>query len=215
MSSSSSVSHSSKTSSHLSKACVGQGYQTKVYFHANVDSNDEPYEVDDSELREHLAPLIGNENITWIAVYKKPLAEWQLSATIAYHAFIVFQTGDDLWWSIEKNDEGVTLQRSKKRAYVVEMYRRERRAQPVEMITSDVAVCPLEMFADLLYFTDAVGSSYNLFLSNCKDFASKVFNLVAHTKKWWPLWIRDVPVHGLNKGVVLEVERVKSNSPPP
>eukprot|EP00117_Sycon_ciliatum_P024493 scpid92017/ scgid20545/ len=173
-----------KSPSDSSKRLSGQRYSTSVYFHAHADSNAEHYEVEEKDLPKYLTPLIGqDEVITWVAVYKKPLGSWQMTDALLYHAFVIFQT-QGWWWSIEKNDQGVTLQRSETKTFVLDRYRRSPRQSPVELIKSDEAWCPLKEFADLLYGTHAVGSAYNVMTSNCKHFAKTVFDRLARTEVW-------------------------------
>jgi hypothetical protein len=64
------------------------------------------------EIHSSMAQLIStDEKIEQISVYKTPLSQLLPTAALAYHAYIVFSSGG-VWWSIEKQNEGVTLQRS-------------------------------------------------------------------------------------------------------
>ena len=52
--------------------------------------------------------------------------KFQLTDYFFHHAFVVFKTAKH-WWSIEKNDKGVTLQRSTEKNDVRDVYGREKR----------------------------------------------------------------------------------------
>ena len=54
----------------------------------------------------------------------------QLTDLLWYHAFVRFET-KGWWWSIEKNGQGVTVQRSKQPQFVKDHYRRGKRVTPV------------------------------------------------------------------------------------
>ena len=59
----------------------------------------------------------GHEEILNVRVYKCKLFSPQLTQQLLYHAFVVYET-DEWWWCVEKNTEGITIQRSKKLSYV-------------------------------------------------------------------------------------------------
>ena len=64
--------------------------------------------------------------ITTASVYSNPLSSIQITNMLFYHAFVVFTT-TGWFWSIEKNSEGLTVQRSKFMKNVTNFYRREER----------------------------------------------------------------------------------------
>ena len=76
------------------------------------------FRISDSELRSKMSELVkGHEEIINLSAYKRKLFDEQLTQLISYHAFVVLET-DEWWWSVEKMQEGITIQRSKKLKYV-------------------------------------------------------------------------------------------------
>jgi hypothetical protein len=53
---------------------------------------------------------------------------WDTLWGTVHHAYIVFKT-QSWWWSIEKNDAGITIQRSKKIEFVRDKYHRTKRPE--------------------------------------------------------------------------------------
>nr|CAH0113074.1 unnamed protein product [Daphnia galeata] len=100
----------------------------KLYFDPQADSSKGAhYYISDGELREKLKELVDDsEKITEVRLYSHPLTNLQVTAELWRHDFILFET-DKWWWSIEKNDAGVTIQRSKHIEYVRDRYRRAKR----------------------------------------------------------------------------------------
>jgi hypothetical protein len=109
---------------------TGEVYSKMLYFDPKAD---EPTEnghwITDEELRHKLTNLVdGSENIDEVMFYRNPLSPWQTKKDIFHHAFIVFKT-KNWWWSIEKNNTCVTIQRSKNLESVRDMYRRRKRTK--------------------------------------------------------------------------------------
>ncbi len=96
----------------------------QFYFDPDMDS---PHRRPDccstkSELRDTLESLADvTEKIKEVRYYTHPLNTWQTSR----YAFIVLET-DSWWWSVDKDDRGITIQRSK----YVENVRDNCRRQP-------------------------------------------------------------------------------------
>eukprot|EP00117_Sycon_ciliatum_P047284 scpid93226/ scgid33786/ len=163
----------------------GSNYEAVVFFLDYGSTSSSCWTVHDNQLRESLGDLIAfgsdyAESITEIERHKNPLVPWLPEMGLFYHEFIVFQT-KNWWWSIEKNSEGVTLQRSKQRGRVL-LYRGKTRGDSVEQthittLASD-SVYPLQEFVGLLYCSDVVGSQYNLPFNNCQSFASTVYTKI-------------------------------------
>lgn len=53
-----------------------------------------------------------SEKIIEMRYYIHPLYSWQLSKYFLQHAFILFKT-ENWWWFLEKDERGITVQRSK------------------------------------------------------------------------------------------------------
>ncbi|XP_046457668.1 uncharacterized protein LOC124204621 [Daphnia pulex] len=139
MSSSNGVSHASgfgHTSVHgHGHGLFGQSYSyshshgqpQQFYFDPDMDS---PHRRPDccstkSELRDKLESLADvTEKIKEVRYYTHPLNTWQTSSR---YAFIVLET-DSWWWSVDKDDRGVTIQRSKCVENVRDFCRRQSRS---------------------------------------------------------------------------------------
>ena len=66
------------------------------------------------ELRQLLQNKVDDvsEKIQEVRYYTHPLNNWKMTKYLLHHAFIVLKT-DKWWWSIENNEGGITVQRSK------------------------------------------------------------------------------------------------------
>ena len=78
--------------------------------------------IGDGELINKMKELVqGHEQITTVSAYKCKLVQAQLTQMVFNHQFVVYET-DEWWWSVEKNSEGITIQRSKKLGFVKDRY---------------------------------------------------------------------------------------------
>jgi hypothetical protein len=133
-----------------------------------------------------------NACVSRLTVRKEPLFHKnQPTTSLAYHAFLTFWVqSDEYYWSIEKNNEGVTMQRSKKHTgqydlgYVDGMYRRQARRGTEVIVMDEGNGVTLRM---LLHFIETlVNAKYNLLTCNCKHFCSAIFNFAAQSKTYSP-----------------------------
>ena len=192
-SSSSSESSSSKSSSKSSKSAkFGEDWTYRVYFDPNADRSDgKEYWIAHDELIAKISKLIDiNQIISRVVTYKVPLSKYQLTDFLLYHMFVVFKTFsrtedrsgyDDWWWSIEKNSEGITIQRSKYEAYVLYKYRRCDRTGflgSVSRMEFDETRFPrtIRDLLDHLIVKQWLHRPYNYMISNCKHFAKNIFD---------------------------------------
>lgn len=88
---------------------------------------------------------------------------------------MVFET-DKWWWSIEKNSEGITIQRSKKKDFVKDHYRRKKRPSSCTLMQEDECKYDLMELVGWLYQSDQLNKKYNVTTSNCKHFAKELFD---------------------------------------
>ena len=173
-----------------SNSTSGKGsgeWRSRVYFDPESDkSSGSHYFLSDAKLRTRLEELIEcDEEIQNIWVYSHPLYEWQLTAILMYHAFVVLET-DKWWWSIEKNDEGITIQRSKYLEFVKERYRRGKRVMPIKERQQDSGRMNMKDLINWLYEEDELNQGYmfNIQHFNCQGFAKRVFDHFARNKFW-------------------------------
>jgi hypothetical protein len=160
----------------------GSNWTYKIYFSPEADkSSSSRHEIEDEELIDKLQTLLDvNENVENIWAYKHALFSWQISETLLYHMLILFET-KDWWWSIEKNSEGITIQRSKYKDDVLNKYRGASRPALTEMKT-DTGKRSMKELIEWLYQKDELNKRYNVLNSNCQHFAKAIFDYVATSK---------------------------------
>lgn len=162
------------------------GYSPRLYYSYGPGGG---LVVWDSELQEFSRNMnfIQDEYIREIGVYKSRLPYIPRIGP-AYHAFIIFET-DKYYWSLEKDTEQVTLQRSTRFSNVRDWTRNrgdeEARRTPISQIVwrNDGT----GTLRDLLYFLwreDLVGRTYDLTNANCQQFASRIYNRFSRRGVW-------------------------------
>jgi len=170
--------------SSSSSGKVGEEWTSEIYFDPEADkSSGSDYKISDQELLREMRELVkGDEDIVELRAYRCPLlGSWQLSQVLLNHQFIVFET-KAWWWSIEKNPEGITIQRSKKIEYVRDRYRRDKRPTPVERMKQDSGRRSMDDLISYLYREDELNKPYSLYNDNCKHFVKRIFDEIAENK---------------------------------
>ncbi|KAH3801607.1 hypothetical protein DPMN_155263 [Dreissena polymorpha] len=99
-----------------SGAAKGKDWKYKLYFDpdANTSCRVKYDNITTNKLMSELKKLVGtNAKIINVRSYKSSLTTWQprIFDCVLYHMFVEFQTDIGLW-SIEKNSEGIKIQRS-------------------------------------------------------------------------------------------------------
>lgn len=135
--------------------------------------------LDEKQLIETFNSIVETEEkIEMIHAYKHKVSEMQLTSFIIYHLFIVFKT-ENWWWSIEKNSEGITIQRSKNQSAVTCFIRHENRVSSITLVKESIG---RRSVGDLICWLDKekeLKKHYHFLFSNCKTFAKRVFDYVA------------------------------------
>ena len=155
----------------------------KLYFDPKADQPGIGYFITDAELHKRLSELVENsEKILEVRYYTHPLYGWQLMQNLLHHAFIVFET-DQWWWSIEKNELGVTIQRSKDIKYVRDKFRRQDRTTDlfgggIQCVKKSKGSHTLQELIDRIYTKDYLNENYHLIENNCKDFAGTIYQFI-------------------------------------
>ena len=177
---------SSQSSTALSTGSmrkIGVEYQSKMFFLPFADKAEEEFlNISHEELKARMFEYITNDVILNVAVYKHQLFSWQRTEGLLYHAFVVLET-KRWFWSVEKNGEGIFVQRSKHRSAVREHLQHKERP-PITQVICDSSEMFLKEFVGMLWKTNAVTSGYHYLWNNCKHFAKTVFDNVAKTKHW-------------------------------
>ena len=127
-----------------------------------------------------------SEEILHIEIYKNSLTEYQFTSTFLCHHFLVLKT-NNWFYSLEKNDKGVYLQRSKEQRSVRKYIDGDRR---FEGITRCTRIALLETMPitksngslrSLINFISEeklIGEKYHIVFSNCQRFARIIFDNV-------------------------------------
>jgi hypothetical protein len=159
----------------------------KLYFDPELDSSDgKAYLITDASLRDKFSELVEDERILEVRYYTHPFYGWEImQQLLLHHAFIVFET-DKWWWSIERNELGVTIQRSKKIEYVRDKYRRSDRAS-ADLFGNGIQCekkcerrrsTTVKELIDHIYRKDYLNQDYDSGNNNCRHFADKIYEFI-------------------------------------
>ena len=182
---------SSIFSSRSSPASPSSGgvYTFKLYIYIEVDSlQGKEYSMTNEEFGRKLADnkfkkwLDPAEEIDEVSYYTHPLNSWQIGKGVMYHAFIVLKT-KDWYWSIEKNDAGVTIQRSKEIEYVRGKYYRVKRQESLiigitEVLRKSVTHLTMKQLIEHIHNDKYVDEEYSILQSNCQKFAFILYSAI-------------------------------------
>ena len=158
----------------------GAAWTSKLYFDEDCENSKPGHFITAEELVRRLDQLVKNERILKVEMWKQPLSELQITKGVLYHAFIILET-DEWWWSIEKNSEGLTMQRSKYRESVNNFYRGKKRTTGIRGINNmkkmglPNAGVSLADFFNVLQSKHELAKEYSLFADNCQDFAQRLY----------------------------------------
>ena len=134
--------------------------------------------------------ILKQEYIRGITVHKCPLNDYQLPVPelllldACNHQFVILQT-DNWWYSIEKNDHCIYMQRSEYIDDVLCYNGNICRRTPILGISYDCCQ-PEKTMDDLIQFLhdkNELNKRYNPILSNCQAFAKRIFDEFAKPKK--------------------------------
>ena len=173
-----------KTSFKLS--CNGGHWQKQVALDQNADqafnSDNLIRIVHDSLLKIYnfeIQDLIDIwENILTIGVYKCPLKEWQLVQVLDCHQFVVIQT-TNWWYSIEKNDKFIYIQRAKNLTNVQCYISGDQRKTDILQISVDCGKGTMRDLIGFLYTNNELNIGYDILFCNCQAFAKRIFDKFA------------------------------------
>ena len=184
------------------RAKTGQKWESQVHFVYEPEHWCSPFgphtrEFEEYSLREDMrvwAKTDASENILEIWVYKCKLRDmWQVTDFYLNHQFVVIKS-TNFWWSIEKDDKRILINRSKyernvrdfvdaidQKGYHFPMVRR----LPVTQLSHDKCQPgkTMEDLVNFLYYGNELLKAYDVAKDNCKDFAERIFNEFAEGKK--------------------------------
>ena len=177
-------------------------YTKELLYYAVADRKDGPvFQIHASELRGKMEQLVDlEEGIERVELWCHPINGWLTGD----HLSVIFETKKKRWWSIEKNNECVIIQRSKKKEAVA--YQLQHTPRPVidssmhawEMYnpTEDDYFIRSRMMGylpgkssvgdliDILYEENLVGKDYHWNNENCQDFAYTVWKALTGKNHW-------------------------------
>ena len=171
-----------KLSLLLSSSGSGLGeYSFMLYYDPQADKlTGAAYEISHKELqkkaREHFREYDPIQSVE-ICRHPLPLTGTPGEEFYAYHAFVIIKS-EKYWYSIEKNKEGIILQRSQHKDCVMDKLKREKRSTPISRVRYDSQMCgkSLILLLDFIHEKNLLKNEYKLLTDNCKYFAANVFN---------------------------------------
>jgi hypothetical protein len=131
------------------------------------------------EMKEKIENLPeSSEKIKEVRYYTHPLNWWQMSKHFMHHAFIVLVT-DSWFWSIEKDEGGITIQRSKRLEDVRDQCRKHGR---MTGLTTGIALAHqgpsnatvIELLS-YMWTQNCMNLDYHFLGNNCQNFANLIF----------------------------------------
>jgi hypothetical protein len=155
------------------------------YFDPDVDSTPlrPDYFSTKWELKEKIEHLAdASEKIQEVRYYTHPLNWWQMSKYVLHHAFIVLET-DSWFWSIEKDEGGITIQRSKHLEDVRDQCRRHGRITGIATWINLGVTCEnrgpshasVIDVVNRMWREECLHSNYHFLENNCKHFANTIY----------------------------------------
>ena len=173
------------------------GWSGNVFYDPDADNKDKNktiHEISDSELCGKLTSLIdATDKIISISIYKIPLKQSQWTNWLLHHQYCVLET-NDWYWSIEKNSEGLTIQRGSTLDSVLYRYRQQERLKDdgywdVQLIRKDSSNKTMHEVVAWISGTGHLNRTYRPVLSNCQHFSKQLFNAIAETERKYPaIW---------------------------
>ena len=116
-----------------------------------------------------------SEELRQMELYKTPLRDWQLTQLVLSHQFVLINSRS-WWWTIERNNKHLLLQRNRKYEVVRDYNEKSRRNTPVEEIKRGDCKGTMKDLIWYLYVKKELEKKYNFVDNNCKIFANAVFD---------------------------------------
>jgi len=141
---------------------------------------------------EKVKRLAKQGTIETVYIFRNPLIYPAVTEYLAYHAFVVTKVrmpgGGYLYYSFEKQSEGLLIQISSDFGDVKNFYLRKDRKQSVLLYDSDSQIqpCMSNPFAviKLIFCDDSIWEEYEFLQNNCQNFVEEVFNNTSLTKMY-------------------------------
>ncbi|KZS11478.1 Uncharacterized protein APZ42_024283 [Daphnia magna] len=124
------------------------------------------------------------EKIQNASVYSNPLPSKQLTNGKLYHVFIVVEILN-WWWSIEKNTQHITIQRSQKLESVRDMYQRKKRTTGLtpwkgirKIKTTQGDNITIKQLINYMWRRDCLSGDHYVLAANSQKFADLLFKRI-------------------------------------
>lgn len=154
-----------------------------LYFHPEADKKVKTFSHEKLK-SEFKLQIEANEVMEKIWVYTHKLFQAQLTEALLFHAFVVIKTRK-WWYSIEKDQEGIIIQRSTDKEAVLKLKGEERTAAPTPGSEAEgTGKFKMADLVDWLYTKCELSKKYDLLLSNCQHFSKRVFDQFAKEKQF-------------------------------
>jgi len=139
-------------------------------------------------------PEYQEEKIVSVSVYTKSLPGMSDEARVLVHHFITFETSRltksgeiKTYYSIEKNQGSITLQKSNSEEELTENLAGKPRERPARFLfKSEGWGASLQDAAKYLSNMRAFSDTYNIFTGNCQHFAANMFKFLADNTLQYP-----------------------------
>ena len=160
----------------------------QFYFDPDVNLTEPPRYADcimtNYELRQLLQNKVDDvsEKIQEVRYYTHPLNTWQMTKYLLHHAFIVLKT-ENWFWSIEKDEGGITVQRSKYLENVRDKCQKQNRITGITTGISLAKTSPgndttvIELF-NHMWSEGYMDLNYHFLNDNCQQFADRIDEFV-------------------------------------
>lgn len=167
--------------SSASSSAGAPDWSGRVCFYLKPDSTVGVMVIDHKGVCYDMKSIIDEkETIENIVIYKHPLKYWQpqLTESIINHQFVVIKT-TQRWWSIEKNNEGITIQNSSNREFVKDSFKKNKRPGDItELRSANGRGTMFELVSYLCNDTELL-KPYTWRTYNCQHFADEIYKKFA------------------------------------
>lgn len=159
----------------------GENWKSELYLVQNAEKSGYLTFTGDNLYDELKKYLKFDEVIEQVLAYKTKLSEVQVTKLILYHMFIVFKT-KGCWYSIEKNSEGITLQRSSNEEILLKRSRDGERKPGLHRMKKDSGSKTVGEVIKFIFKENLLNKAYNYLDENCQGFGKDIFNFVARSE---------------------------------
>ena len=131
-----------------------------------------------------------------IGVYSSPLSGPFTSSTLSvrdyaqrqylpvdYHAFLVFETSDGLWWALDKMTDGIYISRGNNHDSVIFYFQGKPRPKPIHMLVKDESSSSVSDLVRRLRIL-LKSNKYDVIDKNCQHFSKEMFDKFAIDHTW-------------------------------